>query len=1042
MKYLCLLSLSACGALAATAAELRPHSGLKPLLYTNAPAALPNYVSGAQWGTEGSQLTSMQVPLTPEESAKHIVLAEGFEAKLWAADPQIKKPITMTWDERGRLWIAETVDYPNELQPEGKGRDRIVICEDRDHDGRAETFTVFAEGLSIPTGMVHANGGLIVIESGRTLFLRDTNGDDKADAKTVLFEGWGMGDTHATASNLRYGHDNWIWGVVGYSGFRGTVGSKYHEFGMGVFRFTPDGKHMEFIRSSNNNTWGLGFSEEGLVFGSTANNNASWYMPMANRYYESVRGWSASRMETIADSQAFHPIAKNIRQVDAHGRYTAGAGHALYTARGFPKSYWNKIAFVTEPTGHLIGHFKLQGNAADFRAVNQKSFLASDDEWFAPIMAEVGPDGALWVLDWYNYIIQHNPTPRGFKTGKGNAYETPLRDKRHGRIYRVTHKDGAFPLRGPLDVKAPSELLASLSSDNMLTRLQAQRLLVERQNRDVVQALCGLVRDTRVDELNLNPGALHALWTLHGLGAIQSGTGTAYETAVQALRHPSSAVRRAAVQVIPRNEFTEKAMFDTGLLLVPDGQTRLAVLLAFSEFQPSLRIGQAVYAALQNSGNAEDRWLRDAIIAAGSRHLDGFLHQGLLADKSASSMGPPGWSAVQTIVAHYAASLPANIAHDVIAHLKNSEASKADAVLDGIVAGWGEAAAPRHDKTDRGEIRETLATLEPASQQRLLVLIRKWGFIEEFKAEKTEAVAKLLAELGLGTASEAAKAAAARNLMGLEDTPESVKVVAGLIKPTTPPAQSTALIQAIGLSKRNEAANELLAAWKQMTPSARRATTSTLLRRPPWAHQLLAAVERGAIHRNDLARDHWSQLRSHSDRTVADRASKAQAGAPSTQNAPAMEAVVARLMPVASRKGDVQRGREVFEKNCLICHAVNAQGARVGPDLTGIGARPKADVLLDILDPNRSVEANYRLWNVTTKSGESYAGRLDSESATAIEMLDTAGQKHVLQRSAIATMEASNLSLMPGGFEQLPEEDLASLLEYLAAQANHAAPGR
>jgi len=393
---------------AGTPAEsnLKARAGLPPLSYTNSPSAIPNYLPGEKWGTQGEVLSRMQLPLSPAASHPHIVTVPEIRTELWASEPDILKPICMAWDERGRLWIAETIDYPNELQPAGQGRDRIKICEDTNGDGKADRFTVFAEQLSIPTAMVFARGGLIVIEAGHTLFLKDNDGDGKADERKILFEGWGTGDTHATASNLRYGPDNWIWGVVGYSGFDGDVGGKRVRFGMGVYRFKSDGSALEFVRSSNNNTWGLGFSEEGTVFGSTANNNASWYMPIANRYYESVSGWSASRMETIADKQDFYPVTAEVRQVDAHGRYTAGAGHALYTARNFPQEYWNRVAFVTEPTGHLIGMFRIEGRGADFTARNDKSFLASSDEWCAPIMAEVGPDGAVWMLDWYNYIIQ------------------------------------------------------------------------------------------------------------------------------------------------------------------------------------------------------------------------------------------------------------------------------------------------------------------------------------------------------------------------------------------------------------------------------------------------------------------------------------------------------------------------------------------------------------------------------------------------------------------------------------------------------------
>src|SRR5262249_48037659 len=246
----------------------------------------------------------------------------------------------------------------------------------------------------------------------------------------------------------------------------------------------------------------------------------SVHLPIPNRYYESVRGWSSTVLPGIAGNAPIEPITDKVRQVDYHGHFTAGAGHALYTARGYPREYWNRTAFVAEPTGHLLATFVIQPDGASYRSRNAWNLLASDDEWSAPIMAEVGPDGQVWVIDWYNYIVQHNPTPPGWKTGKGNAYETELRDKKHGRIYRVVYKGAkphdAMSLRDP----APDQLVATLKSDNMFWRLQAQRLLVERGQRDIVPALLDLVRDQGMDEIGLNPAAVHALWTLHGLGVL------------------------------------------------------------------------------------------------------------------------------------------------------------------------------------------------------------------------------------------------------------------------------------------------------------------------------------------------------------------------------------------------------------------------------------------------------------------------------------------------------------------------------------------
>jgi putative membrane-bound dehydrogenase-like protein len=191
----------------------------------------------------------------------------------------------MAWDERGRLWIAETVDYPNNLQPPGKGNDRITICEDTKGTGRADKFTVFADKLSIPTGLTFANGGAIVTQAPDTLFLKSSKGDDRADVREVLFSGWHTNDTHAGPSNLRRGLDNWIWGTVGYAGFRGKIGDRDYRFSQGVYRFKPDGSQLEFLTSTSNNTWGLGLSETGDVFASTANNQHSVHLALPNRAF-------------------------------------------------------------------------------------------------------------------------------------------------------------------------------------------------------------------------------------------------------------------------------------------------------------------------------------------------------------------------------------------------------------------------------------------------------------------------------------------------------------------------------------------------------------------------------------------------------------------------------------------------------------------------------------------------------------------------------------------------------------------------------------
>ena len=196
----------------------------------------------------------------------------------------------MCFDERGRLWVVEAMDYPNEVLDGNPGDDRIKILEDTNGDGRADKFTVFAEHLNLPTSLTFANGGVIVAAAPHILFLKDTNGDDKADVRQILSTGWGLRDTHAGPSNLQYAPDNHIWGVVGYSGFNGTMNGKPMQFTQGPYRFKPDGSEFEYLTTSTNNTWGLGFSENFDVFGSTANNDQSWFMAIPNRYFADVQG--------------------------------------------------------------------------------------------------------------------------------------------------------------------------------------------------------------------------------------------------------------------------------------------------------------------------------------------------------------------------------------------------------------------------------------------------------------------------------------------------------------------------------------------------------------------------------------------------------------------------------------------------------------------------------------------------------------------------------------------------------------------------------
>jgi putative membrane-bound dehydrogenase-like protein len=1014
-----------------------PRKDVRPFEYADVGKKIPNYTPGRQWGAQGEPLSKMQRPLPPDESIKHLVTPRGFHAELFASEQDWGggKPMCMTWDERGRLWLALTVDYPNNLQAPGEGHDRIVVCEDTDGDGRCDKVTVFADHLSVPSSMAFSQGGLIVYSAGQTLFLADTDGDGKADVRRVLFGTWSLPDTHGGPSNMQYGLDNWVWGMQGYNYSRLRLGGETVAFRQGFYRFRPDASKMEFLRSTNNNTWGLGISEEGIVFGSTANGNPSVYLPIPNRYYEAVRGWAPSlELRGIADSYSYKPITTRVRQVDWHGGYTAAAGHALYTARAYPKEYWNRTAFVSDPTGHLTGTFVLRREGSNFHSNNSFNLLASDDEWTAPVMAEVGPDGNVWVIDWYAFIVQHNPTPVGFKTGRGAAYETDLRDTKHGRVYRVVYgpakaKKPAFSLAGA----TPEKLVAALKNDNLFWRRHAQRLLVESGKTDVLPALVGLARGSSVDEIGLNVGAIHALWTMHGLGALDGSHPEATAAAVAALQHPSAGVRRNAVQVLPRAEASVAAVLGARLPEDPDPQVRLLALLALADQPPTAAAGRAVAAALADPANAADRWVPDAATCAAAKNSESFL------EAVASSKAPPAKLAEVTAVVaeHYARGVPADSVGVVLAGLAGADPAVLGAAVTGLAKGWGDGRPPRLDAALERDLERVLGRLPPGRRGVLIRLATGWGS-KKFETHAARAAGALLARVkdpSLGTAD---RVAAAHELIGYRGSDrETVTAVLDQVTPATAPDLAAGLLDALRGSESRETGRLLLDRLGGLTPSARAAALGAMLGRSEWTRALLDAADKGEVRLSDLSLDQRQALSEHPDRVVRERTRALLRRGGDLPN-PDRQKVLDELLPITREKGDAALGKVVFQKNCAKCHVHGTEGNRIGPDLTGMAVHPKEHLLTDVIDPSRSVEANYRAYTVSTNKGKVLVGLLASESKTAIELFDAEGKKQTVLRSDIDELQASAKSLMPDGFEkQLSRKELADLLEFLTARGKY-----
>ncbi|PAW66773.1 MAG: glycosyl hydrolase [Opitutia bacterium Tous-C1TDCM] len=588
-----------------------------------------------------AQPVTYQFPLGLKGSQERTQVAPDLRLELFAAEPDIAKPIFLAWDERGRLWVAETRDYPHDVKPDGLGNDSIKICEDTDGDGRADKFTVFADKLNIPTGFVFTAGGIVVAQSPRFLFLKDNDGDDKADERREIMTGWGINDTHAQASNLHYGYDNWLYGAVGYSGFRGTVGGEQKQFAQGTYRFKADGSALEFLHQFTNNTWGHSINQWGDQFGGTANNAPIFFGGIpATIVPKGTRAQTAKRINT---EDKTHTITPYYRQVDVFGGYTAAAGSAFIHSDNLPARLQGK-AMICEPTMKNVALFDVRRDGAGYAADDAFNLVASSDEWMSPVFAEVGPDGAVWFADWQNFIIQHNPTPsleRGgyaAKTGVGGAHENTLRDHTRGRIYRVVWDQAKPAAVKSLKGASTAQLVAALGSGNQFWRVTAQRLLVEGRRADAASALKAAVA-APAPVL-----ALHALWTLHGLGQLDDATHRA------ALAHPDAAVRRNAVRALGKDAAAVALFFSSAVVSDADLLTRLAALVKIGEFPTTPQIKTVVTALVRNPANQQDDWLREVSRLLGKIHGASLFREGqnLLPNPGFETFGdsglPEGWT--------------------------------------------------------------------------------------------------------------------------------------------------------------------------------------------------------------------------------------------------------------------------------------------------------------------------------------------------------------------------------------------------------------
>lgn len=953
-------------------------------------------------------------------------LVQGFQAELIAAEPDLHQPVAFAIDERGRLWVAEAYGYPNR-QPEGQGKDRIVILEDKDGDGVFETKKVFAEKLNLVSGLEIGFGGVWVGAAPYLLFIPDQNHDDVPDGPPqVLLDGWGFQDTHETLNSFTWGPDGWLYGCHGVFsnalvGKPGTPDSERIRVRAVVWRYHPVRHEFEVYAAGGSNQWGLDFNSVGHLFmthcRSFYGGGGTTYVVRNGHYWNQGNNNFAPFISNRGTD--FAPDLKNYLMASA--RYDSGEGGAgkpgttavygghshvgtmIYLGDNWPDTYRDHL-FTHNLHGHQLNH---QVNVRTGSAY--ETFHAGYDLLFAPdptymaVDLQYGPDGAVYVIDWVDTQHCHNPRDE-------------LWDRTNGRLYRVEWAATYQPVKVDLSAKSDAELAALHTHKSEWYVRTARRLLQERAvTRTIESAAVTALRAQASDTTSDIVAQLRALWTLHVTGNLAPAQRAA------ALAHASETVRAWAIQLAVDNP-AALAISSAELARLAAKDASSAVRLSVASAVPALPLADRwpVVAALAAHGeDASDRYLPKMTWFAAAPAVAGDIPRAL--DLAASTALPTLADSLRWFVARTAVGRDQLAAR--IVTLPEAAAARALRVFAFAL----ETEAGLKMPAAWPQVAARFATVaDPAVR----------GAYEQLSAlfgDKTVLVA-IRARLA-NIATPLAERRRALDLLKRAGDTESTAVLVGLLADKD---LRTAVIPLLGTAADAPAAAAgLIAKFPSFNAADRNAALAALTSRPVLALPLLRAVESGAFDKKALTALHARQLRNLKNpdvTTLLDRV-----WGKTTESSADMKATVARLRrtyqeaPVWSY--EVAAGKKVFEKTCVACHAIDSTTvSKLGPNLAGTWRNGLDYFLENIVDPNAVVGTDYQLNLITKRDGTVVAGMIDKETDTVLAMRTVTETVNV-PKSEIKSREVTPQSMMPPGLlEALPEREAVELLKFLTTE--------
>jgi putative membrane-bound dehydrogenase-like protein len=956
--------------------------------------------------------------LSPDQAAARMVLPEGFHAEVVASEPMVRQPVAACFDERGRLWVIEYLQYPNpaglkpvsvdqylrteydrfpEPPPRGpRGADRIKVLEDTDGDGRADKATVFVDGLNLASAIAIGRGGVFVGQAPYLLFYPDRNRDDRPDGDPeVLLTGFGLQDAHATVNSLAWGPDGWLYGAQGSTV---TARIQGHEFQQAIWRYDPRTKRFEVFAEGGGNTWGLDFDAQGNAFGSS-NGGYITFHNVQGGYY--LKGFAKhGPLHNPHTYGYFGPITYEGNKQGGH----VTPGGIIYQGDAYPARFWGTFIGGNLLSNAVYWH-ALKPAGSTFRGRHGGTLIDARDPWFRPIDLLQGPDAAVYVVDWYDKRAAHLD-PRD------------TWDRTNGRIYRVVH--GQRRLVPPFDIatKPSSELVALRTSGNDWFAREARRILSERRDASVLPALRSLLREDPDPTL-----ALRDLWALHVSGGLDDAT------ALELLDHPVPGVRAWTVRLLG-DDHRMNGAFRQRLVSLAAREPEATVRAQLASSCQRWRAADALPILDRLLDHPEDRddehiplLLWWAIERQMHEDQPGVVR---LIGSQAAQKRP----LVREVILERAARLLASqgSAQDLDACARMLAESPAVDARDRLLGGMEKGLEGRRLNQVPAPLEAPLARLWASSGSRPPTVLIRLALRLGYPPALVEAQ-----KLCFDKAASEGDRAALIELLGQVAAPSSRSLLLEILDHDPSASIRLAAVTALGGDARRDTAEALLARYPAATAAIRERMLGLLCSRREWTEALVEAISSKRMSARDLSLSHVQQVVRLGDPGLLNRLESLwgrlpRSGSPEKQK---RIAEVRGLLPEGD-KGNAARGKPIFQEQCAVCHRLFGQGETIGPELTGADRGNLDFLLTSLVDPSASIRKEYQSQTLGLADGRILDGLVVEENDQTVTLINVNRQRTTVPRSQVEEQKPSDVSLMPEGLlEKLSEPQIRDLFRYL-----------